>query len=85
MAAGVTAFGFVLSLLLPERPLRDTAAGRAESELVVSARRELLTEALADETADRRPEVAALLARLARELCGEPPSSSPDPGSRVVA
>ncbi len=62
-----------------------TEAGRAETRLVVSARRELLREALADDGADRRPEVAALLARLARELCGEPPTGSSDTRSAVVA
>jgi hypothetical protein len=40
---------------------------------VISARRELLSEALADDGAERRPELDALLQRLARELCGEPP------------
>jgi len=50
-----------------------TPAGREHTDRVVGARRELLGEALADEHADRHPEVAALLARLARELCGEPP------------
>ena len=35
---------------------------------------ELLHEVLADPAADRRPEVDALLRRLARELAGEPPA-----------
>jgi EmrB/QacA subfamily drug resistance transporter len=51
-----------------------TAAGREHTDRVVSARCELLTEALADDSADRQPEVAALLKRLALELCGERPA-----------
>ena len=62
-----------------------TAAGAEETRRVVGARRELLTEALADEDADRRPEVSALLTRLARELCGEPPSARADDTPAVVA
>jgi hypothetical protein len=62
-----------------------TAAGAEETRRVVGARRELLTEALADENADRRPEVSALLTRLARELCGEPPSARSDAPPAVVA
>ena len=54
------------------------AAGREHAERLLSARRELLVEALADDGADRRPEVLALLQRLARELCGEPPTATPD-------
>jgi EmrB/QacA subfamily drug resistance transporter len=50
-----------------------TPAGRALTDQVVSARRDLLAEAVADESADRRPEVDALLQRLARELVGERP------------
>jgi EmrB/QacA subfamily drug resistance transporter len=50
-----------------------TDAGREHTARVVSARRQLLVEALADDTADRPPELTALLERLARELCGEPP------------
>ena len=50
--------------------------GSEQATRVVSARRELLTEALADGTADRDPEVTALLTRLARELCGEPPTAT---------
>jgi EmrB/QacA subfamily drug resistance transporter len=53
--------------------LELTAAGREHTERVVDARRELLTEALADDSAERHPEVARLLQRLASELCGEPP------------
>jgi DNA-binding MarR family transcriptional regulator len=58
--------------------LRDGASGLTArgSELAMralTARRELLSEALADETADRDPKVHALLERLARELAGEPP------------
>jgi EmrB/QacA subfamily drug resistance transporter len=50
-----------------------TRDGQAKAELVVVARRDLLTEALADDSADRDPAVAELLQRLARELAGEPP------------
>jgi len=56
---------------------RLTPAGRELTDRVVTARRELLTEALADDNADRHPEVAALVARLARELAGEPPTVLP--------
>jgi DNA-binding MarR family transcriptional regulator len=62
-----------------------TPAGTEETRRVVGARRELLTEALADENADRRPEVSALLTRLARELCGEPPSARADAAPAVLA
>jgi EmrB/QacA subfamily drug resistance transporter len=51
-----------------------TRAGRDHAKRLLNARRELLAEALADESADRHPEVNALLRRLARELCGEPPT-----------
>jgi EmrB/QacA subfamily drug resistance transporter len=61
-----------------------TAAGEDETRRVVSARRELLNEALDDGDADRRPEVSALLTRLARELCGEPPSARADAEAAVV-
>jgi EmrB/QacA subfamily drug resistance transporter len=54
---------------------RLTPAGREQSERVVSARRQLLVEALADESSERRPELTALLNRLARELCGDPPQA----------
>ena len=50
-----------------------TPAGREHTERIVTARRELLTEALADDSAERDPELTPLLQRLARELCGEPP------------
>jgi hypothetical protein len=43
---------------------------------VLSARRDLLLEALADESAQRHPEVLQLLHRLARDLSGEPPTLS---------
>jgi EmrB/QacA subfamily drug resistance transporter len=65
--------------------LEVTPAGAAQTRRVLSARRELLAEALADEDADRRPEVSALLTRLARELCGEPPSAPADVEHAVVA
>ena len=50
-----------------------TAAGHALTERVVSARRELLCEVLADADAGRDPDVDRMLARLARELSGERP------------
>ncbi len=50
-----------------------TASGHEQAERVVTARRELLVQALADDSAERRPELVALLQSLARELCGEPP------------
>lgn len=62
-----------------------TPAGEAQTRRVLTARRELLSEALADEDADRRPEVSALLTRLARELCGEPPAARAEVGPAVVA
>ncbi len=53
-----------------------TAAGRDHTERILAARRELLVEALADDNADRSPELEALLRRLARELSGEPPAAA---------
>jgi EmrB/QacA subfamily drug resistance transporter len=53
-----------------------TAAGRDHTERIITARRELLVEALADDSADRSPELEALLRRLARELSGEPPAAA---------
>ncbi|HUH80537.1 MAG TPA: hypothetical protein VLZ06_04355, partial [Solirubrobacteraceae bacterium] len=50
-----------------------TPAGSDHAERLLSARRELLEEALADDTAVRDPQVLLLLRRLAVELCGEPP------------
>jgi EmrB/QacA subfamily drug resistance transporter len=50
-----------------------TGTGRELTAGVVGARRALLAETLADERADRRPEVDALLRRLSRELVGERP------------
>jgi DNA-binding MarR family transcriptional regulator len=50
-----------------------TVAGEELAERAITARRELLSEALADEHADRDPAVEELLHRLARELAGEPP------------
>lgn len=52
-----------------------TPAGREHSRRLIAARRELLGKALADEDAERNPELSALLHRLARELCGEPPGA----------
>jgi EmrB/QacA subfamily drug resistance transporter len=53
-----------------------TARGREHADRVVRARRDLLAERLADGSPDRHPEVEALLVRLARELCGEPPATT---------
>ena len=61
-----------------------TPAGETETRRVVDARRLVLTEALADEDADRRPEVSALLTRLSRELCGELPSARSDAAPAMV-
>jgi hypothetical protein len=47
--------------------------GREETDKIVTARRQLLVEAVGDQDAGRPPELDALLHRLARELCGEPP------------
>jgi hypothetical protein len=52
-----------------------TAVGHEHAQRLVEARRELLRDALADESAHRNPEVTAPLVRLARELCGEPPTA----------
>ncbi len=54
-----------------------SAAGREYSDRLLSARCDLLGEALADDTVQLQPEVAQLLRRLAGELCGEPPALSP--------
>ena len=51
-----------------------TATGREHAERLLSARCELLTEALADDGAERDPQVLSLLRRLSVELCGDPPS-----------
>ena len=53
--------------------LAITPAGRAQTDQVVAARRELLAEIIERYDPDRRPEVDALLRRLARELVGERP------------
>ena len=50
-----------------------TPSGHDHAERLLAARRELLVEALADDGAERDPQVLALLRRLAVELCGEPP------------
>jgi EmrB/QacA subfamily drug resistance transporter len=50
-----------------------TSAGHSLAARAVAARRELLTEVLADDNADRDPAVNALLHRLARELAGDRP------------
>jgi len=64
---------------------RLTAAGHEHGERLLGARRELLGEALADEAAPRRPEVAALLRALAGELCGEPPAPASAPSAAAPA
>jgi EmrB/QacA subfamily drug resistance transporter len=53
-----------------------TASGQTLAGRAIAARRELLTEALADESAHRDPEVDRLLHRLACELAGDPPRVS---------
>jgi EmrB/QacA subfamily drug resistance transporter len=50
-----------------------TRDGEALAERAVTARQDLLVEALGDDAADRQPELDDLLHRLARELVGEPP------------
>lgn len=52
---------------------RLTEAGRIATDRVVALRRELLAEHLADESAERDPQVVELLQRLSRELSGEAP------------
>jgi EmrB/QacA subfamily drug resistance transporter len=54
---------------------RLTDSGREQTDRILAARRTLLAEALGDEDAHRSPELNALLHRLARELCGEPPEA----------
>ena len=51
-----------------------TDEGRRFAARAVTARRELLTETLADDSADLDPAIGELLQRLARELAGEPPA-----------
>jgi hypothetical protein len=53
-----------------------TPAGRQHAQRLLSARSDLLAEALADDSAHRYSELSELLHRLARELSGEPPVSS---------
>ncbi|HTW41225.1 MAG TPA: MFS transporter [Solirubrobacteraceae bacterium] len=72
-------------LLSHEHPPQLTDAGRAHGERLVSARCELLVDALADQSAGRSPEVTALLQRLARELCGEPPTLAGAGGGAALA
>jgi EmrB/QacA subfamily drug resistance transporter len=50
-----------------------TSAGHSLAGRALAARRELLSEALADDSADRDPAVSELLRRLARELTGDRP------------
>jgi EmrB/QacA subfamily drug resistance transporter len=61
-----------------------TAQGSELAVRALAARRELLSEALSDETAERDPNVQALLERLARELVGEPPDRR-EPTAPVAA
>jgi EmrB/QacA subfamily drug resistance transporter len=73
-------------LLAGEHPTAElTDAGREHSERLLSARRDLLAESLADEDARSHPEVAELLRRLARELSGEPPEAGARAGVTVGA
>jgi EmrB/QacA subfamily drug resistance transporter len=58
-----------------------TASGRDHAERLMSARCELLVEALADDGAARDPQVLSLLQRLSVELCGEPPSVEAAPAA----
>ncbi|MCL2768649.1 MAG: MFS transporter [Solirubrobacterales bacterium] len=60
-------------LVSGEDPPRLTVKGREHTDRLLSARCELLAAALADDGAEREPQVLDLLRRLARELCGEPP------------
>jgi DNA-binding MarR family transcriptional regulator len=64
-----------------------TPHGAEHAQRLLEARRELLREALADDSAQRDPEVTALLHRLARELCGEPPlePAAPAPAATAAA
>jgi predicted MarR family transcription regulator len=62
--------------------LELTPAGHEHTARLVQARRELLVEALADDSAERDSALTELLYRLARELCGEPPVAE---RSRVTA
>ncbi len=55
-----------------------TPTGREQTERIVGARRQMLSEALADDSSTRSPELTALLGRLARELSGEPPRAGSD-------
>ena len=50
-----------------------TSDGSAMAERAISTRRDLLCEALGDESAELEPDVDELLHNLARELAGEPP------------
>jgi hypothetical protein len=56
-------------------PPRERGRYQGLFERLLDARRELLAEALADDSARRDPAVSELLQRLARELSGEPPVS----------
>jgi hypothetical protein len=49
-----------------------TSNGRSLAEPAIAARREMLSEALADRSADRDPAVTDLVERLAHDLAGEP-------------
>jgi MFS family permease len=62
-----------------------TADGRSQAQRVLTARRTLLDEALADEHAQRDPAVDELLHRLARQLAGEPPVDTAAPATAGAA
>ena len=74
--SGVRSEPFVTSGIAASGCLDDdglTPTGVALSDQLVSARRDVLCERLADPAAERAPEVQDLLERLARELVGERP------------
>jgi MFS family permease len=52
-----------------------TSDGSAMAERAISTRRDLLCEALGDESVELDPDVDELLHNLARELAGEPPAA----------
>lgn len=65
-----------------QRSRKLTPAGQQHTEHLLSARRQMLAEALANGS-EERPEIVELLRRLARELCGEPITALPG-GDRVA-
>jgi EmrB/QacA subfamily drug resistance transporter len=71
-------------LIAGEEEAQLTEQGRSLAARAVAARRELLLEMLADESATRDPAVEDLLRRLARELTGEPPQQRAVPAPAVA-